>query len=174
MIVSPTANGIDKYVYEGDAASATEADVSKFVGDYMAGTLEKFLKSEEPPATQEGPVVVVVGKTFKEIAYNEKDDVLIEFYAPWCGHCKKLEPIYKEFAEEMKKVPNLVIAKMDSTANEADGVNISGFPTLYFFPKGEKNGQKVEFNADRTLEGLTNYIKENSDAYKEWEQKNDL
>uniref|UniRef100_A0A7N5JZN3 Protein disulfide-isomerase A3 n=1 Tax=Ailuropoda melanoleuca TaxID=9646 RepID=A0A7N5JZN3_AILME len=39
---------------------------------------------------------VVVAENFDEIVNNEGKDVLIEFYAPWCGHCKNLEPKYKE------------------------------------------------------------------------------
>ena len=44
---------------------------------------------------------VVVGETFDEIVNDETKDVLIEFYAPWCGHCKNLEPIYKELGEKV-------------------------------------------------------------------------
>ena len=44
--------------------------------------------------------------------------VLLEAYAPWCGHCKKLEPIYTELAEKFASNPNVVIAKMDATENE--------------------------------------------------------
>ena len=44
---------------------------------------------------------VVVGKTFNEIVNDETKDVLIEFYAPWCGHCKSLEPVYKELGEKV-------------------------------------------------------------------------
>ena len=44
---------------------------------------------------------VVVGETFDEIVNDESKDVLIEFYAPWCGHCKNLEPIYKELGEKV-------------------------------------------------------------------------
>ena len=61
----------------------------------QAGKLEKLVKSEEPPEDNSGPVTVVTGKTFADIVLGGKD-VLIEFYAPWCGHCKKLAPGYEK------------------------------------------------------------------------------
>uniref|UniRef100_A0A8C0JQ46 Protein disulfide-isomerase A3 n=1 Tax=Canis lupus dingo TaxID=286419 RepID=A0A8C0JQ46_CANLU len=45
-------------------------------------------------------VKVVVAENFDEIVNNENKDVLIEFYAPWCGHCKNLEPEHKELGEK--------------------------------------------------------------------------
>lgn len=50
---------------------------------------------------------MVVGETFDEIVNDESKDVLIEFYAPWCGHCKNLEPIYKELGEKVGLSPTL-------------------------------------------------------------------
>ena len=44
---------------------------------------------------------MVVAKNFDEIVNDPERDVLIEFYAPWCGHCKSLEPKYKELAEKV-------------------------------------------------------------------------
>ena len=44
---------------------------------------------------------VVVAKNFNEIVNDESKDVLIEFYAPWCGHCKSLAPKYDELAEKV-------------------------------------------------------------------------
>lgn len=55
-------------------------------------------------------IQVVVAKNFEEIVNDPDRDVLIEFYAPWCGHCKNLEPKYKELAEKVRIVRYQVFA----------------------------------------------------------------
>lgn len=76
--------------------------------------------------------------------------------APWCGHCKQLAPIWDELAEKFKDRDDLVIAKMDSTANEVEQVKVQSFPTLKFFPKGSQ--QIVDYNGERTLDALTKFV----------------
>lgn len=94
------------------------------------------MKSEEVPATNDEPVKIVVGKNFKDLVLNNDKDVLIEFYAPWCGHCKQLAPIYEGLAKKLLVNPNIIIAKCDATANEIEGVNIESFPTIKFWKNG--------------------------------------
>ena len=163
MIVGFNKEGVDKYVFEGDINALSSEDVTKFITQFNNGELTKYLKSEDVPETQEGPVTVVVGKSFNDIV-GKDDDVLLEFYAPWCGHCKALEPKYNELATELSDVKNLVIAKIDATANEVEGVNVSGFPTIKFFPKGSTTAQ--EYEGEREVQGFKDYLKENSEAYK--------
>jgi len=84
-----------------------------------------------------------------------------------------LAPIWEELATELKPVKDLVIAKMDSTANEVDGIEIRGYPTLKWFPKDNKAG--AEYDGERKLEDFENWLKEHSSAYKAYlENKSEL
>ena len=115
------------------------------------------------PELEEG-VLVLTDETFED-TLAKSDKILIEFYAPWCGHCKKLAPIWDELAEEYKDVKNLVIAKFDSTANEAEGVEIQGFPTLIFYPRDNKKG--VTYDGARELADFKGWLEENSGVLKD-------
>lgn len=86
---------IDIYVFLILRIEALE----KFVKDLLANKLEPYLKSEPIPDSNDEPVKVAVAKNFNEIVLNNGKDTLIEFYAPWCGHCKKLTPTYDELAK---------------------------------------------------------------------------
>lgn len=140
-------------------AELTADNLAQFHDDFVAGKLVPFLKSEEIPATNDQPVKVVVAKQFEEIVLDSTKDVLIEFYAPWCGHCKRLEPIWNELAAELASVQGLVIAKMDATANEVESVDISGFPTIKFYPANNK-AEPLEYDGDRSKAGFLRYLKD--------------
>jgi protein disulfide isomerase len=133
--------------------------LSLFVNDYLNGKLKTFLKSEEIPATNDEPVKVIVGKNFDAIVMNNTADVLVEFYAPWCGHCKTLAPIYDAVAKKLLANRNVILAKVDATANEIPGVAVKGFPTLKFFVNGKKDAP-LDFEGDRTEEGIIKYLQE--------------
>jgi len=138
------------------------ANVRKFYVDFLAGSLTSYIKSETAPATNDGPVKVLVGSNFQEIVSPDKD-VLIEFYAPWCGHCKQLEPKYKKLGEKFKGVDSVVIAKMDATANDyPPEYEVSGFPTIFLKPSG-KNSKPVKFEGgQREVTDFVDFIKKNA------------
>ncbi|KAI0175875.1 protein disulfide isomerase [Hypoxylon sp. FL1284] len=136
--------------------------ISAFVEDFSAGKIEPSLKSEAVPEKQEGPVTVVVGKSYEDIVLDDTKDVLIEFYAPWCGHCKALAPKYDELAGLYAKSEfkdKVVIAKVDATANDVPD-EIQGFPTIKLYPAGAKD-KPVAYSGSRTVKDLITFIKEN-------------
>lgn len=110
--------------YEFTASEITVETLTAFVDDYINGKLNPTLKSEKEPETNDAPVKVVVGTTFEEMVLNTTADVLVEFYAPWCGHCKSLEPIYNKVAEKLLVNKNIVLVKIDATANDIPNANI--------------------------------------------------
>jgi protein disulfide-isomerase A1 len=160
-------DNMKKFQFPSAVKSITLDALKSFIGDFKSNKLEAFLKSEDVPAENNEPVKIVVGKNFKEIVLDDEKDVLMEFYAPWCGHCKKLAPIWDQVAADFKDIPNLVLAKMDSTANEVEGVEVSGYPTLKFYPRGAKSAP-VDFDGGREVEDIKNWLKEKSEAYKQW------
>jgi protein disulfide isomerase family A protein 3 len=63
---------------------------------------------------------VVVGKNWDEVVNDASKNVLVEFYAPWCGHCKSLAPKYEVLGGKYEGSPDVVIAKIDATANDVE------------------------------------------------------
>lgn len=76
-------------------------NLEKFVRDFQDGKLEPYVKSESIPDENTAPVKVAVARNFDDVVINNGVDTLVEFYAPWCGHCKSLAPVYEQVAEKV-------------------------------------------------------------------------
>ena len=99
-------------------------------------------------------------------------DVLIKYYAPWCGHCKAFAPIYEELAKKLKEGGNkfLVLAEMDASNNEVEGVDIHSYPTVKFFTKRNK-GSPIEFKGDRNEQELLKFLEDYSSFFVKMKKK---
>ena len=123
----------------------TEFDVDKMkkYSVIMLGKEKVENPNKQKPAAEPGDftdkdVVVLTAATFDETVSNSEGIWMIEFYAPWCGHCKKLEPKWNEAATRLKGKVNF--AKVDMTLDEnlpfKDRFGISGFPSIFFWEAG--------------------------------------
>ncbi|XP_049810297.1 protein disulfide-isomerase [Schistocerca nitens] len=147
----------DMAKYKPEDPEITADNIKNFVQGFLDGNLKQHLLSQTlPDDWDKTPVKVLVSTNFDEIAFDKSKDVLVEFYAPWCGHCKQLAPIYDQLGEKFKDSDSVVIAKMDATANELEHTKITSFPTLKLYTKGEN--KVIEYNGERTLEGLTKFL----------------
>lgn len=112
--------------------------------------MEPYLKSEPIPDNNNEPVKVAVAKNFDEVVVNNGKDTLIEFYAPWCGHCKKLAPTFDELGQKLAD-EDVAIVKMDATANDVPALyEVRGFPTLFWVRKDSKDSP-VKYEVYRFL-----------------------
>jgi protein disulfide-isomerase A1 len=159
LMILETSGQMRKFPLEG---GVSEEAITEHIENYLAGKAKPFFKSEPVPEDNSGPVTVIVGKNFDEIVMDESKDVLLEIYAPWCGHCKTLAPIYEELGEAYADNDNIVIAKMDGTANEVEGINVRGFPTLKFFPAGKKTAGGTDYSGSRDLAGFKDFLSKNA------------
>jgi protein disulfide-isomerase A1 len=152
-----------KYPFPQDQ-KITKDSIRQFVADYVDGKLEPSIKSEPIPEKNDGDVMVVVADSYDQIVLDKEKDVLIEFYAPWCGHCKRLAPVYEKLGARLAAHRDkLIIAKMDATANDippSAGFDIEGFPTIKLV-KANTN-EVVDYEGDRTEEAFIAFLKEHA------------
>lgn len=108
---------------------------------------------KEEPATEKD-VIVLTDSNFDEIVFGSKDMWLVEFYAPWCGHCKSLAPEWNKAATKLKG--QVKVAKVDATVETslAQRFGVKGYPTIKIFPAGEKSGKAEDYNGPREAEGI--------------------
>jgi protein disulfide-isomerase A1 len=129
--------------------------MNEFVSNVLEGKIPKYFKSEEPVEYEGKGVRTLVGKDHDSVTSDETKYVFVEYYAPWCGHCKKLAPIWDSLAEHYAGNSEVVIAKIDSTENEVQTVNIEGFPTLKMHTKENKI---VDYVSERSFEELVKFV----------------
>ena len=128
------------------AESFSVDNLRAFVEAFRAGGLVAKVKEEPDYSADYGnggddeeddgepsSVVTLTGDNFKEVVLAEGTDVLVEFYAPWCGHCMQLKPTYKKVAAAFADSPSVTVAAMDATAHDVPaGFDVQGYPTIFF------------------------------------------
>jgi protein disulfide isomerase len=146
-------------LFTWDESSGLEMNaetLTSFVEKAMAGTYKTNVKSEPIPEENNEPVRTIVAKNFDEvIADSSKSVILVEFYAPWCGHCKKLAPVLDELGKFFESNEAVIIAKMDATANTVKkDIPVQGFPTIYAF----QGGVHHPYAGGHDLESLKTFV----------------
>jgi len=141
--------------------------VEAYKGGRDLASLKEFISEM---SGSEGKEAAPVEEVKSSVAHLDKDNfdaeikegvTFIKFFAPWCGHCKRLAPTWEELAGKFAETAGVKIAKVDCTEGNnknreictAQGVN--GFPTLNIY----KDGEKVdEYNGKRAIDDLEAFV----------------
>ncbi|XP_013177014.1 PREDICTED: protein disulfide-isomerase A6 [Papilio xuthus] len=112
-------------------------------------------------SSDKSDVITLTDSNFKELVLDSEDLWLVEFYAPWCGHCKNLEPHWAKAATELKG--KVKVGALDATVHQAmaSRYQVQGYPTIKLFNAGKKTSDSVEdYNGGRTSSDIVAYALE--------------
>lgn len=151
---------VDKY------SGARGHEELKAYVEKMAGSPSNENEEETAEDVPEPPVIQLIGNDFKH--GTEKGVTFVKFFAPWCGHCKRLAPTWEELALKFVGRSDIKIAKVDCTLADNKDLcateEVDGFPTLFIY----KNGEKIsEYNGSRSLEDLFDFVTRHSSSHDE-------
>lgn len=114
--------------------------------------------------------VVLTADTFNEVAMEPSQNVLVYFYAPWCGHCKKFTPQFKVSCLAFTNEPHVTLAMLDGDDASAlrEKLGVSGYPKLIMFPEVPAGATKEPqfYEGPRKHVDITRFVNEHAGTYR--------
>lgn len=100
------------------------------------------------------PVLQLNPSNFKSKVLNSNGVVLVEFFAPWCGHCQALTPIWEKAATVLKGVVTVAALDADAHKSLTQEYGIRGFPTIKVFAPGKA---PVDYQGARDVKPIAEF-----------------
>ena len=144
-----------RYYLETEKILSGTQTIEMFLSDYFNRSLESFLKSESHGIDYSSSIQRLTAATFDKLLTTQANrHSIIYFYAPYCGHCKRFDIIWKEFADllhELKWDTMIDMMTIDITKNDVmhNNIDINEIPKVYLFPKDMSATKIIEVDLKR-------------------------
>ncbi|KAH7379384.1 disulfide isomerase-like protein [Phaeosphaeria sp. MPI-PUGE-AT-0046c] len=114
--------------------------------------------------TKKSGVLSISGMDYDRVIAKSNYTSIVEFYAPWCGHCKNLKPAYETAAKSLAGIAKVAAVNCDEEINKpfCGQMGVQGFPTLKIVRPGKKPGKPIvdDYQGERTAKGIVNAVKD--------------
>ncbi|KUI70408.1 hypothetical protein VM1G_06424 [Cytospora mali] len=112
--------------------------------------------------TKSSPVIQLDAKDYDSLIAKSNQTSIIEFYAPWCGHCQNLKPAYEKAAKNLEGLAKVAAVNCDDDANKpfCGTMGVQGFPTLKIIRPGAKKGRPVveDYQGQRSAKAIVEAV----------------
>jgi protein disulfide-isomerase A6 len=112
--------------------------------------------------SKNSPVLQLGSKDFDANINRSNHTSIVEFYAPWCGHCKNLQPAFEKAAKSLAGLAKVAAVNCDEEANKplCGSMGVQGFPTLKIVRPGKKAGKPIveDYNGARSAKAIVDYV----------------
>lgn len=143
---------MDKYT-----GQRAHEDLKAYVSTMLGKSAESGDSKEDGGDGAVLPVSTLTGENFQHGV--EKGISFVKFFAPWCGHCKRLAPTWDDLGKKFLTKESVRIAKVDCTVEASKELcneqEVDGFPTLLLYREGKKVS---EYNGSRSLDDLYEFV----------------
>ncbi|CAK9174601.1 unnamed protein product [Ilex paraguariensis] len=152
-----------KYLLQSDL---TPKNIEEFCLGLVQSTFSPYYKSQPIPENKDASIQIIVGKTFDDLVLRSPKNILLEVHTPWCMTCETTSKQIEKLAKHFKGLESLVFARIDASANEHPELQVDDYPTLLFYPAGNKS-KPIKFSTKSSLKDLAvlinNHIKGSQD-----------
>ncbi|KAF5005037.1 hypothetical protein FDECE_8453 [Fusarium decemcellulare] len=128
----------------------------------LTAALAAMPTAEAGMYTKNSPVLQLNARTYEKLIAKSNHTSIVEFYAPWCGHCQNLKPAYEKAAKNLEGLAKVAAIDCDDDANKqfCGSMGVQGFPTLKIVRPGKKTGRPVveDYQGQRTAGAITEAV----------------
>ncbi|XP_046694308.1 protein disulfide-isomerase [Silurus meridionalis] len=148
--------------------------ITDFCQSYFEGNAKPKLQSEPiPDGWDEQPVKELVGMNFERVAFNANKNVLVLFYAPWSSESRALFPLFEELAKHYSDTEDVVVARIDVTANDVNIRMVDKYPIIKLFPAVYAE-RVMSYSGQTKLEPIAEFVNAERARAKEDKAKEEI